>query len=80
MTAAAPRDLVPVYAPPAGGYDEMVDGSGRVREHWAHVRDVLDGLGPAELLRRRAETARLLDDEGVTYNARDLDRFAALNS
>ncbi|HEV3354579.1 MAG TPA: circularly permuted type 2 ATP-grasp protein [Acidimicrobiales bacterium] len=71
MTTAAPRDLVPVYASLADGYDEMVDASGRVREHWAHVRDVLDGLGPAELLRRRAETARLLDDEGVTYNVYD---------
>src|SRR5579864_1283425 len=71
MTTAAPRDLAIGYGPPAGGYDEKVDGSGRVREHWAHVRDVLHVLGPAELLRRRAETARLLDDDGVTYNVYD---------
>ncbi|MBV9665186.1 MAG: circularly permuted type 2 ATP-grasp protein [Actinobacteria bacterium] len=58
------------YRPASDGYDEMVDRSGQVRGHWSHLSDALDGLGPTELRRRQAETARLLDDDGVTYNLR----------
>ena len=61
-------DLVAGYRPPVAGYDEMVDRTGTLRPHWAHVGQVLDGLGVDELGRRRAEAARLLDDDGVTYN------------
>jgi uncharacterized circularly permuted ATP-grasp superfamily protein/uncharacterized alpha-E superfamily protein len=61
-------ELVAGYRPPVGGYDEMVDRTGTLRPHWAHVGQVLDGLGVDELGRRRAEAARLLDDDGVTYN------------
>ncbi|MDQ6613396.1 MAG: circularly permuted type 2 ATP-grasp protein [Actinomycetota bacterium] len=68
MTTTAPADVVAAYRPPEGAFDHMVDGEGRVRDHWAAVGQVLDGLGLAELQRRRAEAARLLDDDGVTYN------------
>ncbi len=68
MTATVPMDVVSGYRPPAGAFDAMVDADGRVREHWERVGQVLDGLGLAELQRRRAEAARLLDDDGVTYN------------
>src|SRR5580704_5521374 len=68
MTTTAPADVVAAYRPPAGAFDEMIDGEGRVREHWAQVGQVLDGLGMPELRRRRAEADRLLDDDGVTYN------------
>jgi len=68
MTATAATDLVAAYSPPPDGYDEMVDRGGRVRDHWTHIGHALDGLGLAELRRRQAEAARLLDDEGVTYN------------
>ncbi|MGH9011030.1 MAG: circularly permuted type 2 ATP-grasp protein, partial [Acidimicrobiia bacterium] len=70
MTQAAPAgaELVAGYRPPVAGYDEMVDRTGALRPHWAHIGQVLDGLGLDELGRRRAEAVRLLDDDGVTYN------------
>jgi uncharacterized circularly permuted ATP-grasp superfamily protein/uncharacterized alpha-E superfamily protein len=55
----------------------MVGSDGRVRDHWAHVGQVLDGLGLPELRRRRAEAARLLEDDGVTYNVYGSPRGAA---
>jgi uncharacterized circularly permuted ATP-grasp superfamily protein/uncharacterized alpha-E superfamily protein len=67
MTTPA-AEVVAGYRPPAGAYDEMVGGDGQLRPHWAEVGRVLDGMGLAELKRRRAEVARLLDDDGVTYN------------
>src|SRR5256714_14908119 len=77
---AAGTDLVAGYRPPVAGYDEMVDRSGALRPHWAHVGPVLGGLGVDELGRRRAEAARLLDDDGVTYNiygaARPVSRWS----
>lgn len=58
------------YAPPGGRYDEMVDAStGAPREHWAHLAEAFGELGTDELLRRRDEGARLLDQDGVVYNA-----------
>lgn len=68
QAATAGTDLVAGYRPPVAGYDEMVDRTGTLRPHWAHVGAVLDALGLDELSRRRAEAARLLDDDGVTYN------------
>lgn len=67
-TSTGGTQLVAGYRPPVAGYDEMVDRTGTLRPHWAHVGHVLDGLGVAELGRRRAEAARLLEDDGVTYN------------
>jgi uncharacterized circularly permuted ATP-grasp superfamily protein/uncharacterized alpha-E superfamily protein len=61
-------DLLSGYRPPGNTFDEMVGSDGRVRPHWAHVSQVLDGLGMPELWRRQAEAANLLDDDGVTYN------------
>ncbi len=77
MTTTAPAEVVARYRPPPGAFDEMVDGAGRVREHWGPVGQVLDGLGMAELQRRRLEAARLLDDDGVTYNVYGKDRDVA---
>jgi uncharacterized circularly permuted ATP-grasp superfamily protein/uncharacterized alpha-E superfamily protein len=57
------------YHPVPGRYDEMVDAAGVPREHWAHLSGAFAKLGPAELLRRRDEAARLIDQDGVVYNA-----------
>jgi uncharacterized circularly permuted ATP-grasp superfamily protein/uncharacterized alpha-E superfamily protein len=46
----------------------MLTADGRIREHWAHTGRVLNDLGLDELLDRRDEASRLLDDDGVTYN------------
>src|SRR5579859_1240019 len=71
MTNTTAAHVLSGYRPAPEAYDEMVDSHGRVREHWAHVGAVLDGLGLAELHRRRAEAGSLLDDQGVTYNFKD---------
>ena len=68
MTISSMPDLLSSYQPVPGVYDEMLAADGVLREHWAHAARVIDGLGLAELLERRAKTRRLLDDDGVTYN------------
>jgi uncharacterized circularly permuted ATP-grasp superfamily protein/uncharacterized alpha-E superfamily protein len=68
MTTTTPTTL-PAYRPLPGRYDEMVDAVGAPREHWAHLSGAFAKLGPDELLRRRDEAARLIDQDGVVYNA-----------
>ncbi len=60
--------LLAGYHPMPAVHDEMVDRDGALREQWAHVGRVLDGLGRHELTRRRTEAARLLAGDGVTYH------------
>jgi uncharacterized circularly permuted ATP-grasp superfamily protein/uncharacterized alpha-E superfamily protein len=57
------------YRPLGDVYDEMVEPGGRPRPHWEHLADAFGELGLDELQRRRAEAARLLDQDGVVYNA-----------
>lgn len=53
----------------------MVDGDGVPRPHWSHLADAFGRLGTEELLRRRDEAERLLDEDGVIYTAyRDSSR------
>jgi uncharacterized circularly permuted ATP-grasp superfamily protein/uncharacterized alpha-E superfamily protein len=59
----------PGYRPLAGCYDEMVDASGATRPQWTDLAESFDELGIDELLRRQAEASRLLDEDGVIYNA-----------
>jgi len=66
MTTTAPAAS---YRPQAGAYDEMLDAAGQPRGHWAHLSGALTELGLEELLRRRQEAARLVDQDGVVYNA-----------
>ena len=49
-------------------YDEMRDAGGAVRAPWTGLAGVLDGAGPAGLRARRADTLRLLADDGVAYH------------
>lgn len=48
--------------------DELVDGAGVPRDHWARIGQSLADLGLDELRNRRRESERLLDEDGVTYN------------
>ena len=57
------------YLPRPGAYDELYGADGVVREQWAHVGTALDDLGHEELLRRQNDVDRLLDADGVSYNA-----------
>ena len=68
MTIDSPPDLLSSYRQMPGGHDEMLTADGRIREHWAHAGRVFNDLGLDELLDRRREAGRLLDDDGVTYN------------
>jgi uncharacterized circularly permuted ATP-grasp superfamily protein/uncharacterized alpha-E superfamily protein len=68
MTISSPTDLLASYRPVPGAFDEMITADGRVREHWAHAGHLIEDLGLAGLLDRRAEALRLLVDDGVTYN------------
>lgn len=65
---ATPIGLLAGYHPLRAVHDDMVDGTGGLREQWMRVGRVLDGLGSRELTRRRAEAARLLAGDGVTYH------------
>jgi uncharacterized circularly permuted ATP-grasp superfamily protein len=69
MTTTLPNPSPEGYQPLAGRYDEMVDPAGVPREHWTHVAEVFSELGVEELLRRNEEAARLIDQDGVVYNA-----------
>ncbi|MFT4034239.1 MAG: circularly permuted type 2 ATP-grasp protein [Patulibacter sp.] len=51
-----------------GRYDEMVVPGSGPREHWTAVAGALDELGLDELLRRQAEAARLLHEDGAVYH------------
>lgn len=76
-TSAPPSAILPVpggYAPREQGYDELVDGSGNLREHWTRFAQLLGGLGGAELTRRWETVQRQLRENGVTYNVYDDSR------
>ncbi len=57
------------YRPLGHVYDEMLDAAGRPRPAWEHLAGAFGELGLGELQRRRVEAARLLDQDGVVYNA-----------
>ncbi len=69
MTVISTTPLLSDYRPPMGAFDEFVGATGGLREHWSHVGAALSELGHAELVRRQVEVDRLLDADGVTYNA-----------
>lgn len=48
-------------------WDEMVGFHGRVRRGWRELSAVAETLGPLGLAAAKAEAARLLDEDGVTY-------------
>ena len=56
------------YPTAAGAYDEMLDANGQIRPHWSYLIRGLRTLGTSELQRRGAEAAKLLRENGVTYN------------
>jgi uncharacterized circularly permuted ATP-grasp superfamily protein/uncharacterized alpha-E superfamily protein len=58
----------PAYAPIPGRTDEYLGPDGTVRTRWKQVEAEVAGLGPSGLLARRTELARLLRNEGATYN------------
>ena len=65
-----PRPAPPATGRSPGCYDEMVDATARPRASTGPTwRSAFAELGVEELLRRQEEAARLLDQDGVIYNA-----------
>ncbi|MGD9721286.1 MAG: circularly permuted type 2 ATP-grasp protein [Pirellulales bacterium] len=74
LTDTAPRtiasdDLFQDYRPLPGVYDEMVAADGTLRPHWQQFTQFIAGMGTAELARRWEQAGRLIQENGVTYNA-----------
>jgi uncharacterized circularly permuted ATP-grasp superfamily protein/uncharacterized alpha-E superfamily protein len=67
--ALAPPTTVAAYAVPDPGHDEFLGPDGAVRPRWHQVADAIDAFGAEGLVSRRDELARLLRNEGATYNA-----------
>lgn len=65
-TPAAP--LLRDYPPPNGHYDELLGAEGSVRPHWQDLVSSFAKLGTDELIGRRDAAARVLRENGVTYN------------
>jgi uncharacterized circularly permuted ATP-grasp superfamily protein/uncharacterized alpha-E superfamily protein len=62
------RDLLQRAAAPPGHFDEIHDGSGALRPHWAEFAAAAAAIGPAELDAAQRRVAQQLHDNGVTYN------------
>jgi len=56
------------YRAGEGLYDEMMTEPGVVRGSWQYVYDSLGGMGQKELIQRQIKAARILRDDGATYN------------
>lgn len=52
-------------------YDELLDSSGEMREHWQFLIQSLESMGISELQQRSSEVQRLLQENGVSYNQLD---------
>ena len=59
---------VPEYRVAPGRSDEYLGSDGAVRPRWKQVAAEMAGLGASGLIARRSEVARLLRNEGATYN------------
>lgn len=63
--------LLSSYRTGSSGWDELVDGSGRIRPHWDFLIQSLESVGPAQLSFRQSEIRRFIRENGVTYNVFD---------
>ncbi|MCL4692321.1 MAG: circularly permuted type 2 ATP-grasp protein, partial [Candidatus Hydrogenedentes bacterium] len=60
--------LTEEYAPLGGKYDELLSADGTVRAQWeAYLRE-FHKLSADDLVRGRGQAARLIEENGVTYN------------
>ena len=71
QASSAEPSIFEGYVPRTDAYDELVDTSGRVREHWRPLAAGLTELGVEELDRRLTEARRLLRENGITYTTRE---------
>lgn len=57
-----------MFTTPLPAYDEFAGPQGTVRDGWAGLAEGLQSFAGADLKRAQWEVARLLEDDGVTYN------------
>ncbi len=60
--------LIDDYLPLPGCFDEMRPAEGQVRPQWRYVLEALRTMGPTGIEERWREAARMIRDNGVTYN------------
>ncbi len=58
----------PQYRPLEAAFDEMVDGTGMIRQAWLPFLEGLQELDSAELEQRLARVHQLIRENGVTFN------------
>lgn len=56
------------YTPAPGRYDELIDGSGNLREHWRWLMDAFQKHDAHGQKRLRRDAAKMVRDNGITYN------------
>lgn len=66
--AEVPQPLLQAYSALPDTYDELLDASGNPREKYKFLLNSYQEIGEAELELRQRELARLLKENGVTYN------------
>lgn len=67
-SASSRSKLLRDYKVAPGGFDELLDASGAVREPYRRLMAELDQLGTEELQRRWDTGRRFIHEQGVTYN------------
>jgi uncharacterized circularly permuted ATP-grasp superfamily protein/uncharacterized alpha-E superfamily protein len=63
------RSILDAYVPPQGAYDEVLDPSGKARSSWLPVTSRLRELGRDDFNRRAQQVHRIVQENGITYNA-----------
>ena len=67
--------MLAAYTPVAGRSDEYLGPDGAIRTRWKRVAAEFEALGREGLDDRRSELARLLRNEGATYNVTEGGRW-----
>ncbi|WCL51417.1 circularly permuted type 2 ATP-grasp protein [Leptospira sp. GIMC2001] len=62
------ENLTQGYTPLSSIYDELFDEGGSVRPKYSFLLRSFMELGPQELMKRRQDADRILQENGVTYN------------
>lgn len=60
--------LLTGYSRSAGAFDELLTGEGKVLPHYEKLFSALEEFGSVELRRRSDAAARLIGEQGITYN------------
>lgn len=64
----SPEQELPWRTPPEGHFNEAYEDLSKPRAHWEYLLESIDALGDAGLKDRHQKAARILRDDGATYN------------